>query len=198
MKKIDVILKFYEKQFKEHGPNDVQSLGWGSRWSQTRRFEILTEIGIKNSDSVLDVGCGFGDYKTFFNLNDMNVEYCGVDINKTFLVIAEGNHKGVKFINGSMVDVSNSYDWIIASGIFALDYDNWNIETMKTLNEMVRKAKKGVAVNFLSSLTKRKGVDINKFVDPVFVVNEFIVKISSSFSLRHDYFDNDFTIYMYK
>jgi SAM-dependent methyltransferase len=198
MKKAEAIIDFYEKQFKEHGPNNVLSLGWGSRWSQTRRFEVLTEVGIKDGDSVLDVGCGFGDYKTFLNLHDIKAGYSGLDINKAFLVIAEENHKGIKFVNGNMVDISSSYDWVIASGIFALDYENWDIETMKTLGEMAGKAKKGIAINFLSSFTKRKGISINKFVDPAFVVNEFVVNLSSRFSLRHDYFDNDFTVYIYK
>ena len=45
----------YEKKFGN--TDDVKSLGWGSLYSQSKRLEVLLEIGIKVEDSVLDVGC---------------------------------------------------------------------------------------------------------------------------------------------
>ena len=34
----------------------VKSLGWGSEYSQQKRFDILLDIGLDINDSVLDVG----------------------------------------------------------------------------------------------------------------------------------------------
>jgi hypothetical protein len=51
----------------------VKSLGWGSDYSQKKRFDILLDIGVDINDSVLDVGCGYGDFsKNFVNylIND--------------------------------------------------------------------------------------------------------------------------------
>jgi ubiquinone/menaquinone biosynthesis C-methylase UbiE len=44
----------------------VKSLGWGSDYSQQKRFDILLDIGLDINDSVLDVGCGYGDFSKNF------------------------------------------------------------------------------------------------------------------------------------
>jgi SAM-dependent methyltransferase len=198
MKKEDAIFGFYSKQFKKHGANDVRSLGWGSRDTQFRRFEILTEIGIKDGNDVIDMGCGFGDFKTFMDNRGRRFEYHPVDINKTFLEIARLNHPKIYFQYGDINTLCYTHDWIIASGIFSLDYDNWEKDTFKILKVMIEKVKMGVAVNFLSSLTQRKGLKANRFVHPQWVINNLIIKLTRKFVLRHDYLDNDFTVYMYK
>ena len=198
MKKQEAILDFYSKCFKENGPNDVHSLGWGSRLSQERRFKVITEIGIADFDTVLDVGCGFGDYKTYLNRIEKKAWYHGLDINDTFLRVAEDNHKGVKFTLGNMSVVFEDFDWCVASGIFALEYEAWEEETIRTISAMMNRARKGIAVNFLSSLHRRKGIEINRFVDPQWAITEIVLKLTRKFTLRHDYFDNDFTVYLYK
>ena len=42
--------------------NDVRTLNWGSKASQKGRFAVLEKIGNLNKKSVLDVGCGLGDF----------------------------------------------------------------------------------------------------------------------------------------
>ena len=43
-------------------------------------FDVLTQIGIVDGSSVLDVGCGFADYFDYANELGINIHYTGIDI----------------------------------------------------------------------------------------------------------------------
>jgi len=74
-----------DKYFNKFGKtNDFKSLGWGSESSQIDRFKILAEIpGLKTTDRILDVGCGYGDFCTFFE------NYKGIDLRESVIEIAK-------------------------------------------------------------------------------------------------------------
>lgn len=70
----------YEAQF-ESAESDPESLFWDSTESMERRFEVALEMYDFADASVLDVGCGFGDFYTFLDeRNSKPREYHGIDI----------------------------------------------------------------------------------------------------------------------
>ena len=80
----EIILHYHSERLSKYGQN-VRSL-WGSTESQRIRFKILAEMGDFNNKSVLDVGCGFGDFYTF--LREQNIhpaKYCGIDISENYV-----------------------------------------------------------------------------------------------------------------
>lgn len=55
----------YRRRFLEHGYG-ARALGWGTREQQQHRFEQTLRGPIDFAGrSVLDIGCGFGDYRDF-------------------------------------------------------------------------------------------------------------------------------------
>ena len=73
------IIDRYEKRLKELGPVQ-ESLGW-LKGRQKLRFYVLKNIDhFQKSDSVLDVGCAFGDLKQFLMQCGWDGKYIGVDI----------------------------------------------------------------------------------------------------------------------
>ena len=154
--------EFYKKRLIEYGDGDVRSLGWGSEQSQTTRFKILSEIGIKSGDSILDVGCGFGDFRKYLNLKDIKVKYTGIDTNRDFIeTLQKENPSSTIFCE----DISTykqrdcEHDWVVASGVFCFEEPNWSAEVYKKIKDMLVCATKGVAINFLSkSLSPQKEV----------------------------------------
>ena len=54
---------FFDTLYQKHGSN-VQSLGWSEN-GQNRRFEEIERHTPSEFSSLLDVGCGFGDFNRF-------------------------------------------------------------------------------------------------------------------------------------
>jgi len=171
---------------------DVKSLGWGSTYSQESRFRVLLEIqGFKPEDSVLDVGCGYGDLSTHVTT------YTGIDIRDRPIQEAIRRYPTAKFAVQSIDTVTERFDWVVASGIFAFDTPNWSEAMVETVSAMFRVCTKGVAFNVLSGNTPHQKDPDMKYVVPSELV-ETIAKISPKFTLRHDYLVNDMTVYLYK
>lgn len=180
--------KIYTKKFGHS--DDVKSLGWGSSISQQLRFKVLTEIGINFQDSILDVGCVYGD----FSINFEN--YLGIDLRLKAIDTARQNYPSRKFQCVDIKSIEDSFDWVVASGIFCFK-KNWKEITLETLNKMWSLSNKGIAVNFLSDLSNGKREIEMKYTKPSEIIN-MIQPLSSKFIIRHDYLPNDFTLYLYK
>jgi SAM-dependent methyltransferase len=180
----------YREKFG-HG-DDHKSLGWSTEKSQVTRFEILKQIpGFEKNHSVLDVGCGHGDFCRFLE------NYKGIDIRESVIKIAEKKYPGFNFEAKSISEENNMYDWVFGSGIFGFNMKDWSENVLENLSEMFKKSTKGVAVNFLSSLST--GItDPEMKYSSVGEVSDLISQITRNFVVRHDYRPNDFTVYIFK
>jgi cyclopropane fatty-acyl-phospholipid synthase-like methyltransferase len=139
---------FYNQQYKEFG-HSVKALGWGSANSQEKRFNALAQVGITGGDSVLDVGCGFGDLYFYLKKNGCDTEYTGLDSNKSFISLNHNTHPNLDFRYGNISSISDTYDWVVASGIFCFKSPEWFHDTLEVVQAMLSKSIKGVAFNCL-------------------------------------------------
>ena len=62
---------------------------------------------------------------------------------------------------------------------------------------MLNISKKGVAINFLSDLSKGTRDSSMKYAK-ISECSDIIGKYTNRFIIRHDYLPNDFTVYIYK
>jgi cyclopropane fatty-acyl-phospholipid synthase-like methyltransferase len=195
---IETSKEYFSSHYKKHG-NHVNALGWGSKESQFKRFSVLHEVGIKDGDSILDVGCGFGDFRSFL-AESCNTDYIGIDMNSDFIEIAKSKHPNSKFYCTSLSEYSgHSCDWVVASGIFSFETEDWFNYVKDSIDSMLSLSTKGVAVNFLSSQSiKDCGIGLSKFVDPSLAIKYFTTLTPTKFCLRHDYLGHDFTLYLYR
>jgi len=183
-----------EKRYQEKfGYCDTfKSLGWNSKQSQQIRFFILIGMtGIEFDDTFLDVGCGYGDF------SNMVENYFGIDVRLSAIEKAIEKY-GNKFKNCTIDDISQNYDWVVASGVFSLKEENWLEKTTHTINKMFSLCSKGIALNFLSELSDSPRLHSDILHVKIEDVIPIITRMSNSFVIRHDYLFNDFTIYIYK
>jgi len=188
---------FYSELLKKHGVS-FKSLDWGSVESQEKRFKVLSEIGFKNGDSILDIGCGIGDLYSWLNKNGFRVNYTGVDITISMVDKARERFPKVDFRHGSVLGNKvflPETDYVVASGIFFLRKHNPTEYMQRSIIKMFNLARKGVAINSLSSWHKNKNNEF--YADPGDTLN-FCQRLTSRVILRHDYHEGDFTIYLYK
>lgn len=185
-----------EKKYKTmFGEN---SNGWGSEQSQRQRFEIIKDIGMKAFNTILDVGCGTGDFtKFFYESKFYKHNYVGIDLRSDIIERAKRSRPEFNFLNKSISGISGSFDYVIGSGIFCFQETRWKHKTYTVLNEMFQRANIAVVVNFLkvhAKLTPLKGIHY-AIPEEIVRITEFITK---RYIIRTDYRDNDMTVYLYK
>jgi len=153
---------FYNEKSQSYEMNSAEIVGWmDGKKNQLKRFQTLLDIGVKNGDSVLDFGCGVGHMVEHINNTGLKVKYTGIDTNedairkaKNAFILADimGVHPmtsstGIIFSHGSVQDIKENYDWVVASGVF--NYKFPKAEMIQTVNGLLDHANKGIAFNLL-------------------------------------------------
>ena len=176
---------------------EVLELGWGSLLSQEDRFRVLLEIpGIDvELDSVLDVGCGYGDLSRYLNSG----LYRGIDVRLSAIERACCKYEGLDFVVSDIYgeDIDVRYDWVFGSGIFCFDGLFWEFEVLGILFEMFKRCRRGVGVNFLSDLSDGVRDKDMRYCRPE-DISRLVSLVTKKFVLRHDYRKNDMTVYLLK
>lgn len=190
-------ISFYEGLLAQHGISH-RSLNWGTVVSQQRRFRALADLADLNGTSVLDVGCGLGDFWVWLSSRQVPVDYTGIDLTPAMVEKARERLPARRFIVAtpeSMPDVE-LFDYVVASGIFYLQTIEPEQYFRSTITQMFALARRGIAFNSLSTWAAQ--VDAGEFyADPLRTV-EFCRTLSPWVVLRHDYLPHDFTVYIYK
>ena len=186
------ILKHHDVLFKKYKAS-AKSLGILK--GQSVRFDVISQVGNLENSSILDIGCGFGDFYGFLKFKKIKTRYYGVDINKDFINIAKERYSSGKF---EVRDIetkpfSQKFDWVIGIGITTLSSIK-NTESL--IKEMFRICRKGVAIDFLSSYVDYKEKEL--FYTSPEKIFSFAKTLTRRASLRHDYKPFEFCLYLYK
>ncbi len=191
------IISYFEKKYEQHG-NSHLAADWGSRESQERRYEILSEIGRLEGRSVLDVYCGLAHLYYFLRRRGVNLDYTGHSTVPAFLrhIKTKDKDLNVELRDILFEVIENRWDYVFASGIFYLKVSDNEAYMKKMIEKMYALSKIGVAFNSLSSYAPFQN-DKEYYADPEKVF-KFCKTLCGDVVLRHDYMSHDFTIYMYK
>lgn len=181
--------QFYEKAIKEYGVT-AQGVHWNNKYTQYKRFEVITSSikDIKNS-SLVDVGCGFGEYYNYLEINDKVPKgYIGIDSVKKMIDISKKRFEDKIFLNLDILeDDLITADYYICSG--ALNILTYN-ECETFIKKCFQHSKKAFIFNFLRGLTFN-----NILKSDIITICE---KLGGNIKLEEGYLDNDFTIIMIK
>lgn len=128
--------------------------GWPSS-DKLENFELflticsLTKLPIEKA-SVLDVGCGTGDFAYFIEEKKVK-QYIGIDIFEQAIEKARIKYPDFDFLVGDFLALDlPQFDFVYSSGALTTNLHSDNYEVMKDwLNRMWKIAKKGVVFNCL-------------------------------------------------
>jgi len=179
-----------------HHPN---ALYWSSQEIQELRFRVLSQIGVQAGESLLDIGCGFGDMFGWLQRQGVEVAYTGIDLSPDLIARGRQIYPQATLLNGELFDVdvpAKSFDWVVLSGALneAL-YDKGNY-ARRVIARMFELCRRGVAFNLLNRNAKgmRMMFDLASFETDEML--DFCRTLTPDCRLRDDYLENDFTIYM--
>jgi len=182
--------KFYQTAIKEFGVS-AQGVHWNSKYTQYKRFEILTKLIKKDikSSSLIDVGCGFAEYYNYLqNNNRIPSKYIGIDCEDEMVKISRKRFPNQEFYKQNILydDLINA-DYYISSGAL-------NILTIDEINIFIKNcfenSNKGFLFNFLKNLTFN---NIKQYE-----ILDICKTYTNNIITKENYLENDFTIFMVK
>lgn len=197
---VDIIREHHTGLLERFGKDDPRVV-WNSRESQEARFAVLVEVGDLHHATILDVGCGLGDFWAYLKRKNIDfADYLGLDINPQMIVSAREKYPAARFEERDLMRsplLPNQFDYVFASGIFNMVIPGWERMTFQTLRHMFETSRRGVAVNFLSRLSGNSN-PAARYSLPSEILPFVERELTHRFALRHDYRANDFTVFLYK
>lgn len=177
------------------------SLLWSNTDVQELRFKILAEIGIKRGDSVLDVGCGFGDFANYLVKKNIHPEFTGIDVSGELLAEGRKHFAELLLIEGDLFDFNpdkKTYDFVTLSGVLNRKYEGAGDYTFQTITRMFETCKKGIALNLLDARHEwtAERWDLQSFHPDEII--DWVSQLSNNYQIIDGYLENDFTIYVYR
>ena len=180
-----------------HHPN---ALYWSNKEIQELRFRVLAEIGIKTGDSILDVGCGFGDLFSYLCHQKIDVNYTGVDLSPDLIKEGQTIYPEAKLFSGDIFDLDPepaSFDYVVLSGALNEAMNDNGEYARSVITRMHQTSHKGMAFNLLNAENKwvANRPDLQSFYPEEMI--SFCQSLGGHCLLRQDYLDNDFTIQLF-
>jgi SAM-dependent methyltransferase len=189
----------YVSRLKAYG-YDPRTLGW-NKGRQSYRFDALVRhVDLDRIESVLDVGCGFGDFGVYLREHGFDGRYLGIDIVPELIQAGRNRNPGLDLDVCDVADLSGgaSFDLVTASGVFNAKLahsDNFaNIQT--TIRKMFWIAGQAVAADFLTG-----NVDYREdglFYMPIGPLTEFLYTLSRRFLVDHQAMPYEYTITLFR
>jgi SAM-dependent methyltransferase len=192
----EYLLDLYSKGLMLFGDSPA-ALCW-SPGGQRARYSLLLEIApTLAGKTVLDYGCGKGDFYAFLSERGIRVRYTGTDINPHLVALAAAKYPECDFrvLDIEEGELHERFDFIFLCGVF-----NTRVEgATETLKNVIRRlfphAREGLAVNALSSRAPSKDRELN-YVSPAELLDFALRELAPHVTLRHDPSPEDFTLFL--
>jgi SAM-dependent methyltransferase len=149
------VAAYYRAKLSEHGAT-AQGVDWNGKPShELRHRQFLRLLDGDPDASVLDLGCGFGDFLRFLRASGHQGRFIGYDVVPDMIAEAVRQHgEGAdrQWRVGAMP--AETADFAIASGVFNVKGDTpveaWTAYVHDTIDLLARTGQRGFAFNVLS------------------------------------------------
>lgn len=178
------IPKFYD-QSCEDSKYGWQASRWQSEDDQFERF-VAASISLLHSNcSILDVGCGQGDFYDFIRSRYKGIEYKGIDVSEKMITKAKEKHGN--FENKDILNFEESFDYVFALGTFNLCTSDQYEYLTKHIKKCFECCKKSLVVALTSEASEvkyerpiyyycpRKVLDLALQVSPYISINTAVL-----------------------
>jgi len=178
--------KFYTNFWRKYGALEKEEdrakiVAWENRKKQLKRFEIATNQ-IK-SGSIMDVGCGLGDFESYLRKQYKAISYHGIDSMVMFIAKARINQFDSHISQMNLFDLTDEYDYIVCLGTFAIG------PRMETgIKHLLPLAKKKLILNGIFTTYDKKNPSRYNLYDPIALQKQFGGKIIKVPELPIDFF----------
>jgi SAM-dependent methyltransferase len=200
MNRIEILKKHYEPRLEKYSENS-KILDWENPGAQYKRFSALTDNYDLRGKSVLDVGCGCGDFYGWLDGCGISAGYYGVDILEKMVKKAAESYPEAEFHCADIFSPDfavkdefglEQFDVTFTSGIFNLNAGNNAAFFRRAVPVLSALSKQAFVFNLLNPESPDKD-ERYFYVDP-----ETAIDLASGYAdkieMVQGYLDNDYTL----
>jgi SAM-dependent methyltransferase len=194
------VAAYYSSKLEVHGATPM-GVDWnGASSHESRHRQFLRLLDGSTDASIIDLGCGFGDFLRFLRTAGQRGRFIGYDITPSMIEKArqlhgEGDDRQWR-IGAEPAEIA---DFAIASGIFNVkgDVTNeiWTGYVHQTIDVLARSGRRGFGFNMLSMASdpdrRRRSL---YYSDPADMLRHCLSRYGRSVALMQDYGLYEFTI----
>ncbi|MBV9509031.1 MAG: class I SAM-dependent methyltransferase [Caulobacteraceae bacterium] len=197
---LEAVASYYSGKLSEHGATP-RGVDWKDAESQhVRHRQFLRLIEDDLDATLVDVGCGYGDFLPFLRGAGHRGRYIGCDVSEAMIDAARRLH-GEGADRSFMVGPAPAgiADYAVASGILNVmrppSGEGWKEYVRATIDELAAAGRRGFAFNMLSlnSDPERRRADLH-YADPPTVLADCITRYGRHVALMQDYGLWEFTV----
>lgn len=190
----------YNAAAGQHGLSS-KSVLWDDPQTQYLRFyEIAKHLDLNgDKKTLLDLGCGNGEFYKFLNFVGFRGSYMGYDINEMLLAQARKRFRNINVQNVDIIgeELSQRFDYVVLSGLFnvnvgqTLDWIQMFLKKMYALSEEI------MVFNMISTHVSYRD-DGMFYMNPAEMLSFCIENLSRRTTLAHHNLPYNYTVAVFK
>ncbi|MBU1312762.1 MAG: class I SAM-dependent methyltransferase [Alphaproteobacteria bacterium] len=191
---------YYTAAIGRYG-STAKGVDWNDEPShRLRQEQFLRLLTCNPLASVLDLGCGYGDFLQVLREAGHSGFYLGCDLSPAMIEAAQrtfGDGPDRRWCVGD--DPGETCDFAVASGIFNVrrgaDPSTWTRYVDTTIDKLARLGRRGFGFNMLSTCSdlERRRSDLH-YVDPVVMLKACLDRYGRQVAILQDYGLWEFTV----
>ncbi|WP_083218975.1 class I SAM-dependent methyltransferase [Bradyrhizobium icense] len=194
------VAAYYSSKLALHGPTP-QGVDWNGKPSHELRHEQFLRLLDGAPDaSILDLGCGYGDFMRFLRTAGHRGPFIGYDITPNMISEAtrlHGESADCQWRVGA--EPTETMDFAVASGIFnvkgEVPTETWARYVHETIDILARAGRRGFAFNVLSlSSDPERRSETLYYADAAEMLSYCLHRFGRSVALLQDYGLYEFTV----
>ena len=185
----------YWDQRARTAPDDCSRIESG-RKGQRLRFDSFLRAHDLSGRSILDIGCGVGDFFGRLRETGVAADYCGVDVSPEMIGRARERFPEARFEVGEAGAAGRRFDYTVAFAIHNVKVEHGREILERSLRQQFELCDVAAHISLLTD--RYRGFDAHIQAWPAEAMLTLALSITPFVSLRHDYLPNDFSLTLYR
>jgi hypothetical protein len=195
---VSLVIQRYQRRIAEHGPT-FASLNSGSEEKQAIRQWVHASALRGERPSILEVGCGLGDFYKYLSGQQRDCFYHGYDIVAEYITECRRTYPKAKFeVRNIFVEgIDGTYDTVVMSQVLNNRYQKSdNMQVMQRALELAfQHTRVSVSVDMLSTYVDFRNPDL--FYYSPEEIFRMAKAIAPRVLIRHDYRAFEFCVQLF-
>ena len=192
------VVRRYQQRIAEHGTT-FASLNSGSLEKQELRHQVHTSALQGSKPSILEVGCGLGDFYQHLRSHKIDCSYRGYDIVPEYIAECRRVYPSAEFeLRNIFVDgIDGRYDTLVMSQVLNNRYQKSdNLQVMRRALELAfSHSRISASIDMLSTYVDFRNPDLFYYSpEEIFSIAK---SIAPRVAIRHDYRAFEFCVQMF-